>query len=353
MIYKTDWEEMKARQLAWWRREEVDRPMLSMTPPRTHPLPHDPAPPAEDGRALRLDFEGVLARQEALFAERAFLAESFPYVAPDLGPGSVGTFLGTEPIFDLNTVWYKPCFANLQEATIRLDEHNPWWQWTLRSAQQAIARAQGRYLVAMPDLIENLDTLAALVGTRTVLFGLKDCPQEIHRLQRELLPVWDEIFERLYQIISPRRDGNAFIAFGIWGDGKTAKLQCDISAMLSPAMFAEFVVPYMAQQARSLDYVLYHLDGPGALQHLDQLCAADWIDAIQWMPGAGAPGGADPCWDFIYHKILDAGKGIMAHMHAAEVREFVSRFGRRGVYISVDDVASEEEGIELIKAVTA
>ncbi len=353
MYYKEDWEEASERIVAWWRREDVDRPMLVIHAPRERPLPHPPAPPVpDDPRAMRLDFAAVLARAEAHFAETAYLAEAFPYVAADLGPGSAGTFLGAEPVFHPNTVWYRPRFASLPEAEIALREDNPWWQWTLQATRQAVARAAGRYLVAVPDLIENLDTLAAVVGTYPLLYALKDCPHEVYRLQRQLVPAWNEIFDRLYNIIAPRGDGNSFMAFNIWSPGKTAKLQCDFSAMISAETFDEFVVPYMEQQTRHLDRVLYHLDGPGAIQHLPSLCRMARIDAIQWVPGAGAPGGGDPCWDFIYRQALDAGKGIMAHMPAAEVPAFVQRFGRRGVYISVGDMTSEAEGRELIRRVT-
>ena len=33
---------------------------------------------------------------------------------------------------------------------------------------------------------------------------------------------------------------------------------------------------------------LYHLDGKGALIHLDKILAIEKIDAVQWQPGDGA-----------------------------------------------------------------
>jgi 5-methyltetrahydrofolate--homocysteine methyltransferase len=350
MLYKQDWEEAKQQMLAWWRFEPVDRPMLVFTTPRAKPLSCTPASQPVDDRQRRLDFDAVLARAEERFAKTAYLGECFPYVTADLGPGSANTFLGCEPMFDANTVWYEPAFDSPQSARIRLDESNPWWQWTLKATQHAVARAEGKYLVAIPDLIENLDTLAALLGTSNLLYALKDCPQEIHRLQQELAPVWDAIFERLYQIISPRRNGNSFMAFNIWGDGKTAKLQCDFSAMISAEMFAEFVVPYMNQQIAHLDYVLYHLDGPCALQHLDLLCGMPGINAIQWMPGDGQAPADDPCWDRVYRRTLDAGKGIMLYISAKRAADFVKKWGKRGVYLLVGGIQSEAEGREFIKS---
>jgi hypothetical protein len=352
VLYKQDWEEAKQHMLAWWRFEPVDRPMLVFTTPRAMPLPYTPTSPPVDDQQRRLDFDAVLARAEERFAQTAYLGECFPYVTADLGPGSANTFLGSEPMFDPNTVWYQPAFSSLPEASIRLNEQNLWWQWTLKATRQAAARAEGKYLVAIPDLIENLDTLAALVGTSNLLYALKDRPEEVHRLQQELLPVWDAIFERLYQIISPQRNGNSFMAFNIWGDGKTAKLQCDFSAMISAEMFAEFVVPYMNQQIAGLDYVLYHLDGPCALQHLDLLCEMKGINAIQWIPGDGQAQADDPCWDRVYRRVLDAGKGIMLYISAKHAPAFVKKWGKRGVYLLVGEISTEDEGREFIHSMT-
>lgn len=98
--------------------------------------------------------------------------------------------------------------------------------------------------------------------------------------------------------------------------GRVAKLQCDFSAMISPDMFKEFVLPYLKKQCDYLDYSLCHLDG-----HL--------------------------CWDGIYKKILEAGKLIYATMKPHEVKPFVKRFGKRNVLIYTN-TTTEDEALRLI-----
>ena len=71
------------------------------------------------------------------------------------------------------------------------------------------------------------------------------------------------------------RSSSTFGAFGIWAPGKTAKLQCDASAMFSPDMFQRFVVPSLTEQCEWLDYSMYHLDGSQAMCHLDALLGID------------------------------------------------------------------------------
>lgn len=37
------------------------------------------------------------------------MAEAFPSVEINIGPGSMATYLGSEPYFAWDTVWYAPC----------------------------------------------------------------------------------------------------------------------------------------------------------------------------------------------------------------------------------------------------
>ena len=349
--FKENWLETRERFISWWKRKEMDRPLMVVTAPRSHLSTcndaHEHEKKAISVEEQWLNAEGVLQRKEAEFEETAYLGEAFPYLWADLGPGSLGTFLGAKPVFEPDTVWYEPCFDQLRDAVIRLQKDSVWWRWTLKTTQLAVERARGRYLVTFPDLIENLDTLAAVLGTEETLVYLIDAPDEIHRLQKELLPVWFEAYNALYDLIQDEEGWSAFAAFNIWGPGKTAKLQCDFSAMISPDMFDEFVLPYLQDQCDALDCTIYHLDGSHAIRHLDSLLSIDSLDCIQWTPGAGAPDGGDPCWDDIYRKTLDAGKCIHAHMPPHRVKDFVKRFGKTGVLIQTH-TPSEEVGQRLI-----
>ena len=54
-------------------------------------------------------------------------------------------------------------------------------------------------------------------------------------------------------------------------------------------MFLEFVVPELESLSEYLDYMVFHLDGPDEIKHLETLLDMPFIDAIQWVPGVGNP----------------------------------------------------------------
>lgn len=337
--FREDWNEVKKRYTAWWNRENTDRPLFHMC---VHDNKNHTVNTLDDDYEDKwTNIEGILDREESRIRGSFFPAEGFPAVSAFLGPGSLATFLGSEPKFAADTVWYEQCFSDIRNACAALNRDSKWWKWTVGFTERAVERSKGRYIVEMPDLIENFDILASLLGTENLMYDMYDYPQEIHRLQRELLDAWFEAFDALYRLIGDEDGGMSYGGFGIWAPGSFSKLQCDFSAMISADMFGEFVVPYLKKQSDRLDYSIYHLDGPNALQHFDQILSIKSIKAIQWQPGAatGAPVASDPCWDPIYRKILDSGKSILTLLRVdteeavRNLEAFIKRNGKKGVLV--------------------
>jgi hypothetical protein len=127
------------------------------------------------------------------------------------------------------------------------------------------------------------------------------------------------------------------MVFNIWGTGRTAKVQCDASAMFSPAMFARFVLPALRAQCDWLDYSLYHLDGTAAIRHLDALLEIESLNAIEFTPEPTVPQGGSPRWVPMYRKILAAGKSVQAiQMTPEEVVPLLDAVGGKGMFIMTE-----------------
>ena len=114
--------------------------------------------------------------------------------------------------------------------------------------------------------------------------------------------------------------------------GKVAKLQSDVSLMISGPDFRRFAIPYLREQCQKIDYTLYHLDGIEAIRHLDDLLEIKELNAIQWTPGVGQPQGGDPCWYDLYRQILKAGKSIMpCWVELNELQPLLDAVGSDGI----------------------
>ena len=368
-FWKADWEQARARHVAWWRREGL---VLNVTALRDGasdivPDPHtstyylmsglDTRAPNDHPQALAdawLDPARRARQAERYLGAIYFGGEAFPYFDTHIGPGSLAMFLGAEPNFDTETVWYRSCITDLERhPPLRFDPSNPWFLKQQAIVEAGMALSRGRFLVGMPDLVENIDVLASLRDSQTLMVDMVERPTLVRERVAQINQAYFAAFARLFDIIKDPWGGNAFSAFAIWGPGKTGKVQCDAAAMISPAMFDDFVVPALSEQCAWLDYSMFHLDGTQAMPHLESLLAIEALDAIEWTPQAGQPQGGDPKWYGLYRRILDAGKSVQAvSVRPDEVIPLLDAVGARGMYVTVS-AESEAEARALVEAVDA
>ncbi len=358
-----NWNEIKSRMELWWEAKNTDRPVMAMQVAKPDSATKTTgwvksssgesdvekcaALDPEDATAFWTDFDLLMKRHEELFTQFHFTAETYPRFFANLGVASLAVFLGSKPIFTKDTIWYGHAFDSLDQAEIHFDPQNEWLKWSVDITGRAAAYGAGEFLTGFPDLTEHLDVLASLMDTQELLISMMDDGERVHELLHEIQKAWFHVYDMHYELI---RDAEGFSNYGpfqLLGKGKIAKLQCDVSAMISPGMFDEFVVPYLNEQADWLDKSLYHLDGVDAVKHLDSVLSIKNLDALQWTPGAGNPDGGDEAWDFIYQKTLDAGKNIYAIVAPQNLQRFIKKFGAKGVYI-VSGAADSQMAQQLI-----
>jgi hypothetical protein len=234
-----------------------------------------------------------------------------------------------------------------------LDPQDRWWLLTEEIVRRCVELSQGKYLVACPDLIENIDVLFSVAGADTACMSMLDRPGWTEEKVWEINEVWFDAYQRIYDLIRAEDGSSAFGAFLLWGPGKVAKVQCDASVMFSTEMFQRFVIPPLAAQCAWLDHSLYHLDGTQAIVHLDAILDIDDLDAVEWTPQAGIERGGDPRWYDLYRRILAAGKSLqVVGVEHDEVVPLLDAVGGQGVYI-LTEFQHERDAEQLLTRVEA
>lgn len=352
-IWKPNWRETRQHFLDWWDHEGLVLRFHEVKARKPQAKVEDPGP-ARSGEQLFFD-PGWRARHERYrLSLNAFPGDSFPIANTSMGPGSLATFLGAEPvgILETETVWYKPCIKDPEKhPPFRFDPAAKWVKIHESMIRECIKESRGNYLVGCTDLIENVDTLAALRDTEVLLFDFYDRPEWVKERLAQINQVWFEAYDYLYNIFKAPDGSAAFCAFELWAPGKVAKVQCDASSMLSPDMFLEFVVPCLKEQCNWLDYSMFHLDGTICQCHLDHLLAIESLDAIEYQPESGTPGGGDPIYYSLYKRILDAGKSVQAVLiKPDELIPLLDAVGPKGMYVMVD-APTEDEAEQVVKIV--
>lgn len=357
MRYIDNWQETKERFKAWWEGAEMDRPILRLVARRENPIEalekvNDP----ENLEEFHIGVEYNVKKMRNYFRGHHLLAEAFPYIDLNIGPGSMATYLGSEPVFMKDTVWYTEYIHDWKErGALAFDPHNSWWKRHVEVIRQARELVGDEMLVAIPDIVENVDILSAMRGPQAFCYDIIDELDLIKEYVRQIDDIYFKYYDIIYDIVKDSDNSCSYTAFSIWGPGRIAKVQCDFSAMMSPGQFRELVIPSLTKQCRQLDYSLYHLDGPDAVKHLDALMEIENLNVLQWTPGAGKPDGGWEGWYPIYDKVQAANKSLWIMIYDGNPNDWmdkaerlVKRYGPKGIYLYFPEM-SESDAQRLMK----
>jgi hypothetical protein len=349
--YKPDWQETRERYEQWWNGEYFGRAALWVTAPLDDtPAGEEPEQPTDPiQRWTDLDY---LANLNAWQHKRTFYgAEAFPIWSPGYpGAASVPTYLGSPIRLDLHTGWHDPI---LNEDSWSLDDivfnrDSFWWDFGIRMLKRAARESDGNCFPSIGAFGGTGDTLASLRDSNRLLFDVVDRPELIRKSEERIMDVWCEVYDTLYDIVSPVSDGGCTTWFALWAPGKFYPTHNDFTYMISTEMYRDIFLPALRRQTDFLDYSVYHVDGINAFAHVPMLCELPGIQAIQILPGAGKPS------PLHYTEALEAvqsrGKNLHITIPADEVEHAVKTLSAKGLFISTH-TETEAEARELIKVV--
>jgi len=354
LFYKPDFDETRDRLTTWWNGGDLGRPALQLTVPRAAPIEDIKAMPEPEGWVTHYstrDFDYRVNVSARACVSTHYLCEAIPVVLPDLAPNCLALYLGCQGVEMPDTVWCRPCFDSPETARFERDDRNFYWDFTLRLARAQLRIGACKFMTGFPDLIEGLDTLAAMRGTEYLLADLVERPEWVHDCLNKITDIYFSYYDELFDLIQCDRGGSHFWA---WAPGRMCKLQCDFSAMISPEMFKEFMNPVLCTMTERLDYSMYHWDGPGAISHLDNLLSIPRLNMIQWTPGAGVEPVMDRRWWPLYHRMVDGSKKpiLMGFAGLDNLRGIKKEFGDKlkqfMIQIEVDSLEESEEVLRIV-----
>ncbi len=329
MRYKQDWDQSLARLAAFWNREILDRCCVSITAPKDGVGPMEAMVRDE---AYYTDPEAIIAWNRGQMERTYYCGDAFPCMPLDLGASGHAGFFKGERHYIKDTVWFFPSLEDPDDLTF--DERRPLFQKTLELARAFAQDSRGDYFVSMPDATGNADALSHLMGADALMTAMLERPEAVSGALQKVEAAYERIMNEVREITAPvNRGGGCVQWLNTWAPGFHAQMQCDMSVMISPRLFDEFIAPELRAQSRMLDYALYHFDGVEQIRHLDTLLSIPEIRAIQWTQVAGQP----PCTEYLgeLQRIQQAGKGLIIHIEPQQAEPILQALSSRGLYLLI------------------
>ena len=305
---KPDFEQAKARLMAWWEGEILDRPPIMVTAPSGRNV----SVPAKTHASLKdrwYDTEYVLDQQEAAMANTAYLGEALPVYWPNLGPDVFAGMLGCPILFGESTSWSEPIVDTWDDLDrVALDEGSEYLQKLDELTDAALERARGRYIVGYTDMHPGADCAAALRDPQRLCMDLYNAPEMVDRLLDLTREPFFQVFGHFAAKL--RRAGSYVTTWlPLICEGTFHIPSNDFSYMLSPKMVERFFIDTTIEECDRTDRSVFHLDGRGSIPHLDLLLEIPTLDGIQ--PTVGAGDHFDGEWLRVVQRTQAAGKRVL------------------------------------------
>lgn len=293
--------------MRWWR-EELDRPLVKVTIEDMYPGKELPIPALSQANSLDFSIppEQVIEVLDNKLSRQEYLGDAFPMVNFDaFGPGVLSAFCGAKADNSTGGIWFFPQEKQeIEDLHVHYDPAHPFVQRIKEIYRAGLEYWQGSVIMGLPDLGGVMDVAAVMRGSENLLMDLYDAPEEVIRLSVEIQDAWYEAYTDLSEVLAPQKANTNWS--GLLSSTPSYIIQCDFSYMIGNPMFKQFVLNTLKTDTEKLDNVIYHLDGVGELNHLDDILSLEKLKAVQWVFGDGQPPAEE--WMDVYHRIAEAGK---------------------------------------------
>ncbi|MFC1503825.1 hypothetical protein ACFL6D_00245 [Spirochaetota bacterium] len=345
--YKPDFERARDVWNHYWEGEIIKRPVVVAEAIKNGKTAKNPLR-SNYYNAITKNYDQQLKLIDEWFESLEYMAESIPYFSPDHGPDQFAAFLGAKLDYSKEsseTTWVESFVKDWKEVLpMSISDDNEVWKSITDYAKILKDHSRGKYLVGICDFHSNIDTLCALRKPEEVCMDFYDYPEVMDTVFLEVRKLYRKVYDKLYEASGMNSETGSIGWVPFWCEGRFATLQADFIAVISPEMSRRYVIPALEEEAETVDRCAYHLDGPDALRHMDDILSIKKIDVIQWVSGAGSAPQYE--WIDVFKKCQAAGKGLMIiGVNLPEIKRLHKELKPEGIVycVDTDDKAEIEE----------
>ena len=348
--YKSDPQKALERMEAWWNREILDRPTIQVYAPKLQEqrIPY----PVKQHANLRdrwMDVEYQVECANANCANTYYAGEAMPTYMPNLGPELLTAAYGAPMQFMESTSWTEPILKDWADLPgLTMDPHNEYVQAMLDMTKLALETGKEKYLVGHTDIHPGGDLAASLRDGEQFAMDLATQPELAQALMDHIKDAFFVFFALQARLFKEAGQTVQTSWLPLCTEGKYYIPSNDFSCMISNKMFEQYFLTEIIRETEFLDRSIYHLDGPGALRHLDTLLEIPSLGGIQWVYGAGNEPSTN--WIDVLKRIQAKKKNIHMDIATADLDILMENLRPEGVMF-ITWASSPEEADAVVKKV--
>lgn len=326
---------------AFWAREEQPYPIAAFRVAPDFFFSRHFAAAAEllvPGKTITpdmLEVERFLPDYERMFAEsEAIGQDAFWTAEPYTGIPWMEAILGCEVRAGDASFTSEHWLTSLDQLDrVRLDPENPWLLKYLEFTRALVQLSTGRFPIGMPIMRGPSDMVGAIMGQTEMVFALEDEPERMKDFFLRVAGAYRSVVDAQNALVPDFRGGTALGFYHVYCPGPSIWYQEDLSAIMSPAMYREFLAEPERRICARKDHTAIHLH-PASFFILDELLVKDDLKAIEVNKDVGGPSVAEM---IPYLRKIQTKKSLIlwGDLDEADIRLVKRELSMRGLFLHV------------------
>lgn len=333
-------EEKIALHRAYWNRENTGRPLVSFRlgdyffstefKAAKHLL--------VEGKRITpdmLDVDLFMEDYERMYQEVAETGQDGFWVAePFTGIPWMEAILGCEVYATKNSFISHPWAQSIDDLDkIVFNTDNIWFKKYMEFVEKLNQLSKGRFPIGQPIMRGPSDMMGAVLGQTELVFALAEEPEKMKQLFLKITDIFLNVMKHQYNVISDFNGGYAIGFYHLWTPGKCIWYQEDLSALLSPAYYREFLKASNEKICEGYDYTAIHLH-PASFFILDELMKIDKLKVIEVNKDVGGPSVKEMIP--IFQKILTKKNIIIwGDLNEEDIDNIMQELPSKGIFLNV------------------
>ncbi|MGE4284257.1 MAG: hypothetical protein AB7G87_11125 [Clostridia bacterium] len=180
-----------------------------------------------------------------------------------------------------NSFISHPCLSSVQEHNkVAVNDENLWLEKYMEFTTKLIDLFKGKYSIGQPITRGITDVVGALIGQTEMVFAIYDYPDETKLLMSKVADVFLKVIKKQQDLISSVYGGYSMGFYHLWSPGKCMWFQEDLTSLISPAQYREFVKKLHIEICSHFDYTAIHMHS-SSFHLLDEILDIDRLKVIE------------------------------------------------------------------------
>jgi hypothetical protein len=236
-----------------------------------------------------LDVDGFLCDYERMFLETESIGQTAFWVAePFNAVPWLEAIMGCPIYGTASSLISHPVESPFDAIDRVIDDDNPWVKKYFEFARKLVKLSGGRFPVGQSLLRGMSDVAGALIGQKEFIYAAYDEPEKLAKLMNKIADVFLYMIRRLYEEIPPYQGGYTIGLFHVWTPDQCIWYQEDLVALLSPAIFRDFIRQPDERLCAAFPYSMMHVH-PSAFSTLDDIMTLEKLTAVEVNKDTGGP----------------------------------------------------------------